>query len=412
MKLLLLHQNFPGQFRQLVPFLNHQGHEITAICSHNRNIPQDVRVLRYQAPSPPSLPLSSSQQIWFESLARAEQVAVLCEQLRLEGFIPDRILAHSGWGEPLGVSEVFPEVPLILWPELWVKPEHGGHGIDPQLPPAGLSHRLDQLGRNALTDLCLLRSSSWVMPTHHQASSLPYQFQGPDLHVIHEGIDCQLACPNPDVSFEVRGIKIDTTIPVLTFVNRNLERLRGFDMFMRSLPSLMQEHPRLRVMIVGDNEKGYGPAHPSGRPLRDIMLDELQDQVDLERLHFFGRIPHPHLIALLQVSTVHVYLSYPFILGWSLLEAMSCGCSIVASAGMPVEEVITNGVHGLLVPMDSPDILALKVSTLLREPQLRDRLSQAAHQRAKDYDQRITLPKISALIESPRSPVSLNFVSQ
>ena len=400
LKLLLLHQNFPGQFRQLAPYLQRAGHELMAICSHDRPVMPGVEVHRYAAPPKPPGSMSLSQQLWFDALARANAVAHLCERLRQRGWLPDRILAHSGWGEPLGLPEVFPDVPLILWPELWVKPEHGGHGSDPQLPPAGLSQRLDQLGRNAITRLALERASAWVLPTRHQAQSLPQEFQGSGLNVIHEGIDTDLAAPNPDVHFEVRGQRIDRSIPVLTFVNRNLERLRGFDVFMRSLPSLMKEHPRLRVMIVGDNEKGYGQLHPSGRPLREVMLEELQGQLDFDRVHFFGRIPHPHLIALLQVSSVHVYLSYPFIMGWSLLEAMACGCALVASEGMPVEEVITNGVEGVLVPMDQPALLAQRVSALLRDQNLRERLGKAARQKAEQFDQSHTLPKLAAVVDA------------
>lgn len=400
MKLLLLHQNFPGQFRQLAPYLLAQGHEITAICSHDRPVMSGVQVLRYPKPPQPPVPMSLSQQLWFEALARADAVAHRCEQLRQQGWIPDRILAHSGWGEPLGLPEVFPAVPLILWPELWVRPEHGGYGSDPLLPPAGLQQRLEQLGRNAITRLALDRASAWVLPTHHQAQSLPPEFQSAGLQVIHEGIDTQLASPNPDVHFEVRGVRIDRSLPVLTFVNRNLERLRGFDVFMRSLPALMQQHPRLRVLIVGDNEKGYGQMHASGRPLREVMLEELQGQLDLDRLHFFGRIPHHQLIALFQVSTVHVYLSYPFVMGWSLLEAMSCGCALVASRGMPVEEVISNGVEGLLVPMDQPDLLARRVSALLQDASLRERLGQAARQRALAFDQGQMLPRLASVVQS------------
>ena len=211
--------------------------------------------------------MSLSQQLWFDALARADAVAHQCEQLRQRGWVPDRILAHSGWGEPLGLPEVFPDVPLILWPELWVKPEHGGHGSDPELPSAGLSQRLDQLGRNAITRLALERASSWVLPTRHQAESLPHEFQGSGLNVIHEGIDTKMASPKQDVHFEVRGVRIDRSIPVLTFVNRSLERLRGFDVFMRSLPALMRDFPNLRVMIVGDNDKGYGQQHPSGQAI-------------------------------------------------------------------------------------------------------------------------------------------------
>ena len=400
LKLLLLHQNFPGQFRQLAPYLQRDGHELTVICSHDRPVMPGVQVFRYSPPSKPTVQMSLSQQLWFDALARADSVAHHCEQLRQSGWVPDRILAHSGWGEPLGLPEVFPDVPLILWPELWVKPEHGGHGSDPELPPAGLSQRLEQLGRNAITRLALERASAWVLPTIHQAQSLPHEFQGAGLNVIHEGIDTKFAAPNPDVHFEVRGERIDRSTPVLTFVNRNLERLRGFDVFMRSLPSLMREHPQLRVMIVGDDEKGYGTQHPSGRILREVMLEELQGKLDLDRLYFFGRIPHPQLIALLQVSRVHVYLSYPFIMGWSLLEAMSCGCAIVASEGMPVEEVITNGVEGLLVPMDQPECLAHRVSALLRDQNLRESFSKAARQKAAMFDQSYTLPKLAAVVEN------------
>ena len=187
--------------------------------------------------------------------------------------------------------------------------------MDRTLPPDSLPLRLEQLVRNYITKLCLEESSAWVLPTHHQANSFPFQFRSDKMYVIHEGIDTQLASPKPDISFKVRGQTVDRSTPVLTFVNRNLERLRGFDFFMRAIPHLQNAYPTLRIMIVGDNEKGYGKLHPSGRPLREVMLHELSGQLDLSRIHFFGRIPHDQLIALFQVSTVHVYLSYPFVLG-------------------------------------------------------------------------------------------------
>jgi glycosyltransferase involved in cell wall biosynthesis len=399
-RLLLIHQNFPGQFRQLAPYLYQRGHELVAICSHQRPVGGGLRVLRYSEPPKPPGGLNLGQQLWHEGLLRAEAVARLCAGLEAQGWRPDRLLAHSGWGETLGVAEVWPNLPQILWPELWLLPEHGGHGSDPTLPPPALPQRLEQLGRNALTRVALDQACAWVAPTLHQARSLPPGFQGPRLHVIHEGIDTDLACPNPQVSYQVRGITIDRTVPTLTFVNRNLERLRGFDVFMRALPQLQRRWPELRILIVGDSNKGYGPPHASGQPLRQVMLQELGDQLDLERVHFLGRIPHPQLIALLQASWVHVYLSYPFVLGWSLLEAMACGCAIVGSRGMPVEEVIHNGVDGLLVPMDDPRALAQRVSALLEDPALRQQLGAAARRRALDFDQRRTLPRLAGLIEA------------
>ena len=402
MRLLLIHQNFPGQFRQLAPHLEQRGHELVAIASHQRPIALKGRVLRYEEPAGlKGVPLGT--QIWHEGLERASRVARIAEQLQKEGWCPELVLAHTGWGETLGIQEVWPNVPQIVWPELWVRPEHGGYGIDPLKPPVGLESRLDQLGRNALTRTALAAARAWVLPTRHQAKSLPAEFCDQRLHVIHEGIDTRLARPNPEVGFEVRGVWIDRSVPTITFVNRNLERLRGFDLFMRSLPLIQQRHPKVRVLIVGDNEVGYGGGHGGGPPLRQRMLQELGGQLDLERIHFLGRVPHPVLMALLQASWVHVYLSYPFVLGWSLLEAMACGCCIVGSRGMPVEEVIDHNVEGRLIPMDQPGLLAKDVLELLADSNSRARFGAAARRRALLYDQRLTLAAITSLIEAQGS---------
>ena len=402
MKILLIHQNFPGQFRQLAPYLQQRGHELVAICSHQRPLPEGptLKVLRYEEPAKPAEPLPHGTLLWHEGLERAKRVARLCRQLDQEGWRPDRIAAHCGWGETLGLREVWPEVPQILWPELWLRPEHMGWGNDPLITATEEELQLEQLGRNALTRAALSTADAWVLPTQHQANSLPPEFQDSRLHVIHEGIDTQVACPNPDVSYEVRGIRIDRSVPTITFVNRNLERLRGFDTFMRAIPRIQRNHPTARILIVGDNEGGYGGGHPSGRPLKELMLDELTGQLDLERIHFLGRIPYPSLIGLLQASWVHVYLSYPFILGWSLLEAMACGCSIVGSETMPVAEVIHNGVEGLLVPQNDPERLAKRTLTLLQGDLLRKELGASARLAALAWDQTTTMPKLSTLIEA------------
>ena len=150
-------------------------------------------------------------------------------------------------------------------------------------------------------------------------------------------------------------------------------------------------------MIVGDNEAGYG-GEGGTTSLREQMLKELEGKLDLNRIHFLGRIPHPQLMAVLQASWVHVYLSFPFILGWSLIEAMACGCCIVGSQGMPVSEVIQDGVEGILIPMNAPTVLAENVLQLLANPQARIRLGRAARRRALLYDQRLTLNQLSELL--------------
>ena len=169
---------------------------------------------------------------------------------------------------------------------------------------------------------------------------------------------------------------------------------------MRSLPPLLKKWPTLRVFIVGDSGKGYGCPHPSGRPIRQVILDELKGQLDLSRVHFLGRIPHHQLLALMQVSSVHVYLSYPFVLSWSLLEAMSCECAIVGSQGMPVSEVINHGSEGLLVPMDDPQALSFSIDKLLADQDLRRFLGKNARKKALSFDKKVTLPLFESLIHS------------
>ena len=403
MRLLLIHQNFPGQFRQLAPYLQQQGHELVAICSHNRPLDLSFRIIRYSAPVKTEALKHFGATIWEEGLQRAEAVAHCVAALLQEGWKPHCILAHSGWGETLGLKEVLPDVPQVIWPELWVLPQHGGFGVDPQLPAVGLSQQLEQLGRHALTAVALNSAHSWILPTNHQANSFPRVFQGERLHVVHEGIDCTIAAPNEMVSFEVCGVKINRNVPTITFVNRNLERLRGFDMFMRALPAIQQTHKTVRVLIVGDNEPGYAGGSSGTVSLRQKMLTELEGSLDLDRVHFLGRIPHNHLMAILQASWIHVYLSYPFVLGWSLLEAMACGCCIIGSKGMPVEEVIKDGVQGLLVAMDDSERLAQRVVALLHARDLRRRLGDAAREEALKWDQAVTLPRITALIEEATS---------
>ena len=398
MRVFLVHQNFPGQFRQLAPYLESRGHELVAVCSHQRPIALKGRVLRYREPEKLSgVPLAT--QLWHDGQLRSNAVAKLAQSLADEGWHPDRILGHSGWGETLGLSAVWPDVPQIIWPELWVRPEHGGYGIDPLKPKVTLESQLEQIGRNSMTRAALADAMAWVMPTEHQANSLPLEFRDQRLHVIHEGIDTQLAQPNSAVNFELRGIKIDRSVPTITFVNRNLERLRGFDVFMRSLPIILSKYQNVRVLIVGDNEAGDG-GEGGSIALRDRMLKELDGRLDMNRIHFLGRIPHPQLMAVLQASWVHVYLSFPFILGWSLIEAMACGCCIVGSEGMPVSEVIQDGVEGILTSMNDHVLLADKVLKLLSDHPQRVRLGLAARRRSLLYDQRLTLNQLLKLLQA------------
>ena len=402
MRILLIHQNYPGQFRQLIPLLREDGHELRAICSHQRSLPDDVPVLRYEEPDlsgMESVPSAPGLDYWAHGLARAPQVAWRAEQWRREGWVPSLILGHSGWGETLLLHHIWPGCPVVLWPELWVRAQHAGIVMPPAGPGPTIQQMADHSARNHLTRAALATAKAWVLPTRYQAESLPTEFQDSRMHVIHEGINTAVACPRNDVQYEVRGIRIDRSVPTVTFVNRNLEHLRGFDVFIRSLPEILRRHHDVRIMIVGDNGLGYAGDRNEEIPLKQRMLAELDGQLDLERIHFRGRIPYPSLLALLQNSWVHVYLTKPFILGWSLLEAMACGCALVGSDGMPVSEVLTNRHNALLVPGGDPSAVATSVLDLLSNASLRLQFGRQARLDAMAWDQSVMWPKFQALFK-------------
>lgn len=155
---------------------------------------------------------------------------------------------------------------------------------------------------------------------------------------------------------------------VVSFVNRNLEPYRGFHSFMRALPEILAARPRAQIVVVGGDAVSYGRAPRDGGTWRARLLAEVGSRLDLARVHFVGKLPYPTLIKLFQVTAAHVYLTYPFVLSWSMLEAMSAGALVIGSRTAPVEEVVQDGRNGLLVDFFSPVEIAQRVIEVLERP--------------------------------------------
>jgi glycosyltransferase involved in cell wall biosynthesis len=206
-------------------------------------------------------------------------------------------------------------------------------------------------------------------PSEWQKSTYPAPYQA-KLRVVHEGIDTDLAVPDDRARLRVAGSDLELAAgdEVLTYAARNLEPYRGFPSFMRSPPEVLAARPQAQVLVVGGDAVSYGARLPQGQSYRQTLLGELGDSLDLRRVHFLGKLPHPVFLKVLQLSRAHVYLTYLFVLSWSMLEAMAAGCLIIASRTAPVEEVVRDGENGLLVDFFNPQEIAARVIAALAEP--------------------------------------------
>jgi len=400
MKILFIHQNFPGQFKFLAPALANAGHEVVAMTMQKvqPGAWQGVRLVPYTAERGSTPKVHPWVSDFETKVIRGEACFRAALALRAQGFTPDVIVAHHGWGESLFLKDVWPQARLGVYCEFFYHAQGADTGFDPEFP----AHDEGEVCRLRLKNLNNLlhfeTADAGISPTRWQASTFPEPFRS-RITVVHDGIDTNALMPNPQVSLTLNGqLKLTRDDEVVTFVNRNLEPYRGYHVFMRALPQILAQRPRARVLIVGGDDVSYGARPPDGRKWRDIFAAEVRPRIsdaDWARVHFLGNLAYPAFVALLQLSRVHVYLTYPFVLSWSLLEAMSVGCTIVASDTAPLHEAIEHDVTGRLVDFFDGDALAAQVCELLDDRAAAQRLSAAARRFAcSTYDlQSVCLPR-------------------
>lgn len=384
MNILFIHQNFPAQFKHLAPALAAKGHKVVALTLRVKEAMKwnGVELLPYTI----SRKRSKNLHPWivdFESkLLRAESCYLAARKLKQQGFMPDIIVAHPGWGEPMFLRDLWPEARIGLYCELYYNPANSDVGFDSEFPARDPEHEPIRLRLKNLCNIMHLEVGDLgISPTEFQASTYPKPVQD-RISVIHDGIDTDVVRPNPDASLTIgQGEVLTAKDEVITFVNRNLEPYRGYHVFMRALPRLLKERPNARVLIVGGDEVSYGKRPPDGQSWKQIFVDEVRSEIstaDWQRVHFLGRIPYDRFLSLLQISRAHVYLTYPFVLSWSLIETMAIGAPIIASDTAPVKEVITHGKTGRLFPFFDQNQMVKEICTVLDDPKMRQEMGQAS----------------------------------
>ncbi|MBW4465627.1 MAG: glycosyltransferase family 4 protein [Pegethrix bostrychoides GSE-TBD4-15B] len=386
MRILFLHPNFPGQFRHLATALaqdpNHQV--VFGTMRETGSIPGVQKVLYQEARS-----VSPETHQYVRDLESAvlqgQAVYRLGQTLKRQGFVPDVVYGHSGWGATLFIKDIFPTAKLHCYFE-WFYHAHGSDAdFDSNQPPSIDAEARIRI-KNAPILLDLATCDAALCPTHWQKQQFPAEFHS-KLKVLHDGIDTTYFVPRPNAKLVIPEIGLDLSHvdELVTYATRGMEPYRGFPQFMEAVSLIQQQRPNCHVVIAGTDRVAYGKTLPNGKTYKQLMLETLP--LDLSRLHFTGGLPYDQYLQILQVSSVHIYLTYPYVLSWSMLEAMSTGCLLIGSRTAPVEELIKDGQNGLLVDFFSPEQIAERVNYALSYPHRMAEIRQQSRQTIlQNYD--------------------------
>ena len=404
MKVLFVHQNFPGQFLHLAPELKRRGHDCLALTDSANTRASEIPVLKYKhetaAPDPAATRLGRNYTLMSDRGVTVARAALLLREKK--GYIPDVIFGHSGWGETLFLKEVWPEAKLLVYAEFYYKGRGADVGFDTEFDKPNFDQVMIAQGRTAHLGQALVHADAGLSPTEWQASTYPPILRE-RIEVIFDGVDTNVMQPDPQATLTLpSGRILRHGQEILSFVNRNLEPYRGYHTFMRALPQIMAARPDAEVVIVGGDDVSYGRPAPEGTTWKAKFLAEVEGRIDMNRLHFLGKVPYPTFVKIMQITRVHAYLTYPFVLSWSMLEAMSAGALVVGSRTPPVQELIEDGVNGRLVDFfDVPGWAAL-LTKALAHPTRFDDIRKAARQTILDhYDLRShCLPRMVEFVES------------
>lgn len=386
MRILFSHCNYPAQFRRLIPALISEGHEIVFVCSNKEwHAPslEAIRLVFFEHHRRGSGPATHPYLRRFEEAVIQGQAAYRSVQsLVKEGWEPDWIISHVGFGSGLYLSDVFPKARRIGLFEWYYNAEGADVGFLDSAP-VHPDHVLRLRTWNAHLLLELASCDHAVTPTNWQRDQFPMHLR-PLLTVLHEGIDVSaMSLLRRSDLHRPSCLPQETDIEILTYVSRGFEEYRGFPQAMRAIAELQRRRPSMHAVIVGCDIVAYGNKRADGRSWGDWAKAELA--FDPDRTHWTGILQETDYHRVLAHSSVHLYLTVPFVLSWSLLEAMAAGCALVSSATAPVLEVLKHEYSALLVDFFDPIAAADAVERLLDDSKLRARLAKHAQADAARY---------------------------
>ncbi len=401
MKYLFSHRNFPAQFRHILFELSKDSSNEIVFITGTKNDINIKGVKKYLYQLKRDVPKNCHRYLksFEEAVIHGQSAAEVAISLKKQGFYPDVIYAHS-WGNSMFLKDVYPNTPQLNYCEWYYNPTGADIGFD------GEVLNEDKLAltkcKNAQLLIDLVNCDKGICPTKWQKQQIPSEFHN-KIEVLHDGIDTEYFVPDQNAIFKIPNSNITLTAndEVVTYATRGMEPYRGFPQFMKIAEKLLKLRPNLQIVVGGEDRVCYGPKL-ANTTYKELMLKKCD--LDMDRVHFTGGLPYMEYKKLLQISSVHVYLTYPFILSWSLLEAMSSGCCVVTSDTAPVREVIKNNVNGRLVDFYDIDKFVNTINSLLNDSITSQKIKQQARNTIlSSYNLKTLLPKhIRILKNLPR----------
>ena len=405
MNILFAHNNFPGQFHRLavelaadpsnrVVFLSHYSRRGVAVPGvEHRLVPLPADAHLPEEAGIHGLPRSKCLSL----LGTGERFADAMAELAKEGFRPDVVYGHVGFGCCIYAPDIFPRAAHMGYFE-WFYTGGADAAFFAGSGPVPLTTRATRRQSNIGTLMALNDCLLGVCPTHWQLAQHPPEFAH-KLHVLHDGVDTRFFTPSRSPGLRIGGVDLSGADELVTYATRGLEPYRGFPAFYRSLPAILEARPRAHAVIMADDRVIYGAARKDGRTWKEVLHEEVS--LDESRVHFIPFQPYNQYRELLRASSVHVYLTVPFVLSWSMLEAMSCGCLLVASDTEPVREVVRDGVNGFLTDLRDAGALARRVTYCLENRKKLEAVRANARRTILDrYALASLLPRQVALVRA------------
>jgi len=389
MKIVFVHQNFPGQFLRLAQTFVAEGHEVVALGMAKQCLLPGVKYYSYNPVAGPEDPQHEARfSPVIPRLRRAYGVAHRARELARQGFEPDVVVVNTGWGENLFLKDVWPKAKHVAYFEYYYQAKGQDLDFDPEFPVTDEEVIWRLRLKNSMQLGALDAADLAVAPTRYQRDTFPTYLHD-RVAVIHDGIDTKRLVPNPTIGIQIGqdGPKLTRQKPVVTYVTRNIEPMRGAHIVFKSLPYLLDIHPDLQVVVIGGKGNSYSGRAPGGKSWYDHFVSKIDRPVDWSRVHLVGNLPYDQFVKVLQVSSAHIYMTYPFVLSWSSIESMALECRIVASDTAPVREIITDGVNGRLVPFFDHRALAERVRETLEDKEKSAAMAKEARRIAVErYD--------------------------